>query len=473
MEVNIVAPRSSTSNNIYSFSEILYMSRYLKGKGYTVSYFLFDREELSDRKELLSGKNNVIILQWDGQELIKWMDTYSHVEANRTIIFGVTAQVYGDFIVQDYPFVDFAIKSYSYSCVHAALNARDIQVTDYDIEEISAPDTVPEAEELPIIPIVSSRGCPNGCNFCAVNCCNTVRGVYKAKSAGYIVSEIKEYVMSKGKNVFYFTDSCFVTRDSSNKKRAREFAQRIIEEGLDIRYYIETRVDSVDYETFYLMKKSGLRRVLLGVENTHPDVIKRYNKRINTQQIVEAINILKALKINMDLTFILFDPFTTKEELLHNLNFILDAGLLEYVDFRGVFRRLILIPQNRILDKDQTLMYKDNNSGLPDWMHKSYHYKIIDPEVQALEDFISSKLDMWENFVKALCSDIKSIVAKRNFKIALSRVFLEAIREILMLPGIRMQTDDMAALFKNSVSVNPLIKNYYKGDASLWIEKML
>ena len=473
VEVNILAPGSSTSNNIYSFSEIIYLSHYLKEKGYKVSNFLLYKDELLSQKELLYNKDNVIILQWDGPEMIKWLDTYSLVDANRTIIFGITAQVYGDYILQDYPYINYVIKSFNYSCVHEALSNKKINIIDYSMEEISVPDITPLVQNLPIIPIVSSRGCPNRCSFCAVNCNKAINQNYKAKGVDYIINEIKEFMSKTKKSMFYFTDSCFVTKDGSSKDRAIEFAKRIIEQGLDIRYYIETRVDCVDYSVFELLKKSGLRRVLLGIENTHPNVLKRYNKNISTEQIIESIDILRALKINIDLTFILFDPFTKQHELLDNLNFILNSGLLEYTDLRGIFRRLILIPQNQILDTEQVLKYKENVTGLPDWIHKSYNYTIIDSDIQGIEDFICSEMNVWEEVIKYLCKDIKSIFAKRDLKITLSRLFVMAIKEILMLPNINMKPHEMTAIFRGYVSSSHLLKKYYEGDVLLCIENIL
>lgn len=431
--INIIIPDSITSNNIYSFSEVIYMVGYLKKNGVMSEVHVADTDYLKVNRSVLSDRKNVLVLMWDGEELIRWLDTYGkYIAADRTILFGLTAQIYGKFLKADYSYITGFIKSYSYL---ALLNMiYDKNTADYqkaDICELEYPEiSLEQLRTVPMIPVISSRGCMNSCNFCAVSSMGRLHHeMYQSRNWESVYKEILAYTQA-GYNRFYFVDSCFVSLDSKNRENLVQFCKKIIENGLKISFYMETRVDTVDTELFRLLKTAGLRRVLLRIENINSQVLNCYNKKIDKNKVLDAVAILKNLEINMDLTMILFDPMTTIEYLKENIAFISEHSLLRYIGLKGVFRRLIMIPDNTLPYDCATLEF-DKKAGIPDWMTKTVCYHIRDSKVELFERFVKAKIEEWTEYQDSVVRQIKNIRQKKETREQLDYLFLQTVREVL------------------------------------------
>jgi len=139
--INIIIPDSITSNNIYSFSEVIYMVGYLKKNGVMPEVHVADTDYLEVNRSVLSGKKNILVLMWDGEELIRWLDAYGkYIAADRTILFGLTAQIYGKFLKADYSYITCFIKSYSYlSLLNMIYDKNTADYQKADIRELEYP----------------------------------------------------------------------------------------------------------------------------------------------------------------------------------------------------------------------------------------------------------------------------------------------------------------------------------------------
>lgn len=431
--INIIIPDSITSNNIYSFSEAIYLVGYLKKNGVMPKLYIADIYYLRINSSVLSGGKNVLILMWDGEELIRWLDAYGkYISADMTILFGLTAQIYGKFLKADYKYITGFVMSYSYSALLDMLydrNANEYQNT--DISELEYPEVALEQlKSLPMIPVISSRGCMNNCNFCAVSSMGRLHNEgYQSRNWKSVYKEILAYTRA-GYSRFYFVDSCFVSLDSKNKENIVQLCKKIINDGLKISFYMETRVDTVDTELFKLLKMAGLRRVLLGIENINSQVLKYYNKKIDKNKVLDAVAILKKLEINMDLTMILFDPMTTIDYLKENLAFISDHNLIKYIGLKGIFRRLIIIPGNT-LPYDCSALEFNKKAGIPDWMSKTVCYHMKEKKVELFERSVKEKIEEWIEYQDTIVKQMNNIRQKKQTRQELDNLFLQIVRELL------------------------------------------
>ncbi|MFG6378461.1 MAG: radical SAM protein [Lachnospiraceae bacterium] len=431
--INIIIPDSITSNNIYSFSEVIYMTGYLKKNGVMPNLHIADTNYLKVNSPVLSGGKNILVLMWDGEELIRWLDAYGkYIATDMTILFGLTAQIYGKFLKADYKYITGSVMSYSYLALLNMIydkNAAEYQKP--DISELEYPEISLELlKSIPMIPVISSRGCMNNCNFCAVSSIGRLHHEgYQSRKWESVYKEILAYTQA-GYSRFYFVDSCFVSLDSKNRENIVRLCKKIISDGLKISFYMETRVDTVDIELFRLLKMAGLRRVLLGVENISSQVLKYYNKKIDKNKVLNAITILKDLEINMDLTMILFDPMTTIDYLKENITFISEYDLVRYIGLKGVFRRLIIIPDNTLPYDCSTLEF-DKKAGIPDWMSKTVCYHIKDTKVELFEQFVKAKAEEWIEYQDSVVRQINNIRQKKETRQELDNLFLQIVRELL------------------------------------------
>lgn len=429
MTVYLVLPNSNTSNNIYSFSEAFYLSGFLKKGGLHISTLLIDKNDI-EKFELLNEKNVLLISMWDGIELVDWFKNLNKYSSpQKVVLFGITAQIYGSYIKNFCNFHLNIINSNKYHDVYREFTKKSY--VDDDCDELSHLDiSLMQISSLPIIPIISSRGCPNSCSFCAINCSCEPHQEYFIRPCQDVYNDLKTW-SEFGKTIFYFVDSCFLTKDKNNLQRIKNLCELIISNKLEISFFIETRVDSIDKDILLLLKKAGLRRVLLGVENFNSNVLNRYNKNIKIPQIYAAIETLQKLNINIDITLIMFDQLTTKQELIDNLNAIIANKIYKFTDITGIFRRLILIPKHKIRDINTTIIYEKNKISFPDCIEYSYNYEIFDPDVKHLEKIINQAIIKFKQKQSKAMSKTLSLKSKIDFKEITTRDFLIIINNMI------------------------------------------
>jgi anaerobic magnesium-protoporphyrin IX monomethyl ester cyclase len=119
---------------------------------------------------------------------------------------------------------------------------------------------VPGHGELPAVNIMTSRGCPFACNFCATPI-NWGRHV-RMRSPENVVREIELLKERYGIKVVFFFDDTF----NANPKRAEAICDLMIERRLDIFFKCDVRMDIMSRELVAKMKQAGLFHLSFGLE---------------------------------------------------------------------------------------------------------------------------------------------------------------------------------------------------------------
>jgi radical SAM superfamily enzyme YgiQ (UPF0313 family) len=159
------------------------------------------------------------------------------------------------------------------------------------------------SKEKSIAVIISSRGCPFRCSYCEV-----FNKIYRKRSVDNIMEEIKTYY-GKGIREFLFFDDLF----NITPQRVIEVSERIIEEGLKIRWTFRGRVDQVTEEMVAAAKKAGCTLISFGIEDYTDEGLRRINKNITTEQVLRAINIVKKHGIETSTNWIIGLPWHKSE----------------------------------------------------------------------------------------------------------------------------------------------------------------
>jgi radical SAM superfamily enzyme YgiQ (UPF0313 family) len=178
----------------------------------------------------------------------------------------------------------------------------------------------------PLASIRTSRGCPFRCNFCAL--WKLTGGRYLKRDPGKIVEELagieEEYV-------FFADDESLV--DASRMMR---LAQKIKETGLNKRYFLYGRSDTIAKhpELLEAWKAIGLERVFVGFEFFRDEDLEYIHKGSTAEDNEKAVKILQDLDIEIYASFILRPEFTREDFLRFgdycrglNLNFVSFAVL--------------------------------------------------------------------------------------------------------------------------------------------------
>jgi anaerobic magnesium-protoporphyrin IX monomethyl ester cyclase len=180
---------------------------------------------------------------------------------------------------------------------------------------------VPGRGKLPAVSVVSSRGCPFHCNFCAtpVNWGRNVR----ARSPQNLVNEIESLVQKYGVRAIFFFDDTF----NFNPRRVEEICDLFIERGLDISWQCDIKVDGIDQSLLAKMKQAGLFYLSFGLEagseRVRNDII---GKEINIDDFHRLIQWCRELDIIPNPFFIFSHPTESWEEAQETIGIIEQYG---------------------------------------------------------------------------------------------------------------------------------------------------
>ena len=152
-----------------------------------------------------------------------------------------------------------------------------------------------------ITSILTSRGCPYQCSFCASS--KLAGTFWRARSVESIIEEIQIVKDTYGYRAFAFVDDNFTL----NPLRVMDLCKEICKRGWDIHWWCFSRVDTIvrNPEMVSLMHKAGCRSTYIGIESRNQETLDYYNKKISADISREAISILKNNKIEMTASFII------------------------------------------------------------------------------------------------------------------------------------------------------------------------
>lgn len=217
----------------------------------------------------------------------------------------------------------------------------------------------------PFALVVTSRGCPFNCSFCAY-----ARMGYRIRDPRNVIQELK-WLKEKFhmKNFLFFDDLLGLRRD--------EFIQLLnlmIKEDLNLKWVGCTRANLLDDELVRLMKKSGCEEMAIGIESGSEKVLALTKKGVTLDNIREAARLLHKHNILFYGLAIIGLPGETKETVDETINFIKEID-----PFYTQFCFATPFPNTGIYK-----YYKENNLLLSqDW--KRYSPLSMDPVIRTKE----------------------------------------------------------------------------------------
>lgn len=210
------------------------------------------------------------------------------------------------------------------------------------------------SKRTPIAPILTSRGCPHRCSFCASYLIHGRN--FRMRSAQNVVDEIEFLVKNFGIREICIIDDTF----SEVKIHAFGICNEIIKRNLNIswRTAVGLRLDSLDYELLDAFKKSGCYQLSFGIESFSDTILKETGKPILRSHIIEKIRLIKEFEIETVGYFILGLPGETKLSIQKTIAFAKKSDL----DFAS-FTYAIPLPGTKLFNN----LYKENDFSSIDW----------------------------------------------------------------------------------------------------------
>jgi len=176
---------------------------------------------------------------------------------------------------------------------------------------------VPGKGLLPAVNIMTSRGCPFNCNFCAtpVNWGRAVR----TRSPQNVIREIESHVDRYGVRVIHFYDDTF----NISAKRMEDISNLILERRLPVNWLCEIRVDLMTKPLLAKMKEAGLFYVSFGIEAGSERVRSTViNKQVKLKDFQNVVAWCRELGVVPNPFFIFSHPTETWEEAQETIRLI-------------------------------------------------------------------------------------------------------------------------------------------------------
>jgi radical SAM superfamily enzyme YgiQ (UPF0313 family) len=205
-------------------------------------------------------------------------------------------------------------------------DVNDLPIPDRDILEFP--------EEYFGDAIMTGRGCPHRCAYCASK--TIWGGRVRLRSVESIMEELRTLAAKRFPEPAS-VDVSFPLREpptvkalddtfTLDRKRTLALLESIIREGLNkFEFTGGVRADTLDEELAFKMREAGFRRVTLGVESGSPRILRQIRKGESNDEVIRAIGLLRKAGIYSHAFFMIGFPGETPEDIELSKELILNA----------------------------------------------------------------------------------------------------------------------------------------------------
>jgi len=157
--------------------------------------------------------------------------------------------------------------------------------------------------------IMTSRGCPFDCNFCAsVILCNRR---YRYRGTQSVIAEMEMLKQKYGTKGLHFREDNF----TASRARVIDLCNEMIKRKLGLKWQCESRVDLLDEELVKKMAEAGCTGMWFGIESGSQKILDLMNKKITLKQVDYAVNLCKKYKMKIGASFIVGYPGENKADI--------------------------------------------------------------------------------------------------------------------------------------------------------------
>ena len=198
-------------------------------------------------------------------------------------------------------------------------------LADIDALPLPARDLIPNekysapfARHRPFGLILSARGCPYKCKFCATRA--YYGHTWRPRKIDGIVAELRLMVERYGIRDIGFWDDTFTIEH----ERVISLCREIIKEQLKIEWICLSRVDTVNRELLAWMKKAGCYQIQFGVESGDENILRRLGKPVTIKQVKQSFQWCVEEGIEPVAFFMIGNPGETEESIRKTINLALE-----------------------------------------------------------------------------------------------------------------------------------------------------
>jgi len=262
-----------------------------------------------------------------------------------TVLVGPHVTIYAKEILEKNKFIDIiALGEYDYTILDIVKNKDRFKIKGIafrkgnDIIKTESRELISELDQMPFparhffhvekyysplfsakpsLRLISSRGCPFQCTFCAWPQIMYGRKI-RLRNPKKVVDEIEEMINKFKVKELYFDDDTF----GVIPEHAISICNEIIKRKIKIPWISMGRVDKINKQVLESLKKAGCRVIKYGVESGNPEILKNIKKGITIEQIKKTFNLTRKYKILSYATVIFGLPGETKKTIKQTIDFI-------------------------------------------------------------------------------------------------------------------------------------------------------
>ncbi len=251
--------------------------------------------------------------------------------------------------------------------------------------------------------MITTRGCPFNCRFCAVEPFKHKR--YRWRSIENVIAEI-ETIVEDGYKYVGIMDDCFL----ADKQRAHAIFDEMINRNIKLAMRVEARADSADEDLYRKMREAGVRMIFFGLESGNQDTLDFYNKKTTVEQNRYAVELADRCGLYTQASFILGAPMETEAHLNRTIRFAkslplssVSFNLLAYLPGSVLWSEAM---KNGFINGSEPVVYATRDCGLSNF-EKSY---ISNKITRAIREFYLRPLFWLWHIYKALIRRDKEII---------------------------------------------------------------
>ncbi|MGD9038418.1 MAG: radical SAM protein [Desulfobacteraceae bacterium] len=239
----------------------------------------------------------------------------------------------------------------------------------------------------------STRGCAWSCTFCGSP--QFWGHKIRFRSPENFIAEL-ELLYQKGIRFFYISDDTFTT----NKKRVMDICKMILEKNLKITWFAISRVNHVDEQILYWMRKAGCIQISYGVESGSERIRAVLNKKVGPDQIKKAFSLTVQYGILSRAYFIYGSPGETWETIQETLDLIHEIKPLSMIVyildiFPGTQLYAELLKRSQVTDdvwlnKIEGIMYFETDPELSDELVLAFGKKLRTNYYENIHTFVDA-----------------------------------------------------------------------------------
>ncbi|MDI9438082.1 MAG: radical SAM protein [Euryarchaeota archaeon] len=168
--------------------------------------------------------------------------------------------------------------------------------------------------------MISGRGCPMQCSFCASAALHGRR--LRMRSAENVVDEMEHLTEEHDAGMIAFMDDTFTLKP----KRVEQVCDEIKRRGLDVYWGCTARADTLSSRMLQKMSDTGCITMFLGVESADQQQLDRVNKQLTVDKIRQAFALSRKHNIRTIASVVLGMPGDTQGSINRTIRFVRDLN---------------------------------------------------------------------------------------------------------------------------------------------------